>query len=197
MSKPFYCDQLEKFINHAVARFTHAPDPQDRTKVEVKRVQFTLDTATHPVPGRHYEFIKDPDTGAESMIEYVPPQKAAAAPEPANVAVAPGTPPALRTDGPTIEEFVFAGYKPENYPPAGYAERPSAGLDRYRAQEKAAAAAAQAASAPSPGEGASAATAGAAGEVIDVGGEAPPVVASAASSDEGAEAAPAEAQTVQ
>jgi hypothetical protein len=29
----------------------------------------------------------------------------------------------LRTDGPTLEEFVAAGYKPEHYPPPGYAAR--------------------------------------------------------------------------
>lgn len=33
-------------------------------------------------------------------------------------------PPALlRTDGPTLEEYVAAGYPAENYPPAGYAAR--------------------------------------------------------------------------
>lgn len=39
----------------------------------------------------------------------------------------------LRDDGPTFEEFVKAGYLPENYPPEGYAEKPSTGLDEYRA----------------------------------------------------------------
>lgn len=29
----------------------------------------------------------------------------------------------LRTDGPTLEEYVEAGYKAENYPPDGYAPR--------------------------------------------------------------------------
>jgi hypothetical protein len=29
----------------------------------------------------------------------------------------------LRTDGPTLEEFVGRGYKAENYPPTGYAVR--------------------------------------------------------------------------
>lgn len=31
----------------------------------------------------------------------------------------------LRTDGPTLEEYVAAGYSPESYPPQGYAARPS------------------------------------------------------------------------
>lgn len=48
----------------------------------------------------------------------------------------PSAPTAPRTDGPTLEEFVAAGYKPENYPPSGYAERPSAGLDEYRAAQQ-------------------------------------------------------------
>lgn len=38
----------------------------------------------------------------------------------------------LKTDGPTMEEWLKAGYKPEHYPPQGYAEKPSAGLDEYR-----------------------------------------------------------------
>ena len=37
----------------------------------------------------------------------------------------------LKTDGPTFEEFVAAGYKPEHYPPAGYAPKDSQGLDDY------------------------------------------------------------------
>lgn len=38
-------------------------------------------------------------------------------------------PPALRTDGPTLEEYVAAGYLAENYPPAGYAAKPSASTE--------------------------------------------------------------------
>lgn len=37
-----------------------------------------------------------------------------------------------RLDGPTLEEFVRAGYPAENYPPLGYAEKPSAGLTKLR-----------------------------------------------------------------
>lgn len=29
----------------------------------------------------------------------------------------------LRTDGPTVEEYVAAGYRADNYPPSGYASR--------------------------------------------------------------------------
>lgn len=36
--------------------------------------------------------------------------------------ITPIVPPAaLRTDGPTLEEYIAAGYKAENYPPAGFA----------------------------------------------------------------------------
>ena len=35
--------------------------------------------------------------------------------------------------GPTIEEYVAAGYSAETYPPMGYAEVASPGLDAYRA----------------------------------------------------------------
>lgn len=41
----------------------------------------------------------------------------------------------LRTDGPTFEQYVDAGYPPANYPPGGYVEKPSAGLDAYRAEQ--------------------------------------------------------------
>lgn len=46
--------------------------------------------------------------------------------------VAPSEP-QMRANGPTIEEWVAAGYTPENYPPMGYIERSSAGLERFRA----------------------------------------------------------------
>lgn len=42
-----------------------------------------------------------------------------------------------RKDGPTLEEYVEAGYDPADYPPQGFAEVPSAGLDAYRAEQQA------------------------------------------------------------
>jgi len=39
----------------------------------------------------------------------------------------------LRMDGPTIEEWVTSGYRPEHYPPDGWAEMASPGLVEYRA----------------------------------------------------------------
>lgn len=38
----------------------------------------------------------------------------------------------LREDGPTIEEWIAAGYRPEHYPPSGYAEKNSPGLSRFK-----------------------------------------------------------------
>ena len=39
-------------------------------------------------------------------------------------AAPPATPaPTLRTDGPTLKEYVAAGYGADTYPPAGYAAR--------------------------------------------------------------------------
>lgn len=38
----------------------------------------------------------------------------------------------LKLGGPTLEEFMKRGYSPENYPPGGWAEVPSAGLTAYR-----------------------------------------------------------------
>jgi hypothetical protein len=40
----------------------------------------------------------------------------------------------LRTDGPTMEQWIEAGYKPENYPPEGYAELDSPALTEYKAK---------------------------------------------------------------
>ncbi len=51
--------------------------------------------------------------------------------------VAPVTPPAptgtLLAGGPTLEDYVAAGYDAATYPPQGYAEVPSPGLAAYRA----------------------------------------------------------------
>jgi hypothetical protein len=55
-----------------------------------------------------------------------------------------------RTNGPTIEEWVKAGYRPEHYPPGDYAEKPSPGLDAYRAEQAAAAAQREAATTVTP-----------------------------------------------
>lgn len=44
----------------------------------------------------------------------------------------PTAPPALREDGPTLEEWCAAGYQAEHYPPQGYAEKPSPALTVYR-----------------------------------------------------------------
>ncbi len=47
----------------------------------------------------------------------------------------------LKLGGPTLEEFIKRGYTADRYPPAGWAEVPSAGLTAYRKElaEKAAA----------------------------------------------------------
>ncbi len=58
-------------------------------------------------------------------------EKAAAAetaktPPPTPPAIPSGNTDELRTDGPTLEEYVAAGYPAEQYPPAGYAPRTAA-----------------------------------------------------------------------
>lgn len=40
------------------------------------------------------------------------------------------------SDGPTFEEWVQAGYSPDNYPPAGYPEIPSPGLTEFRMKQE-------------------------------------------------------------
>ena len=44
----------------------------------------------------------------------------------------------LRLDGPTLEEWTAAGYKPEGYPPVDYAEKPSPALTKFREEQAAA-----------------------------------------------------------
>lgn len=44
----------------------------------------------------------------------------------------------LRTDGPTLEEWLKAGYEPKDYPPVGYAEKDSPALADYKAMRAAA-----------------------------------------------------------
>jgi hypothetical protein len=44
----------------------------------------------------------------------------------------------LRTDGPTLEQWVGAGYQIENYPPVGYAELPSPLLEAIQKAKAAA-----------------------------------------------------------
>jgi hypothetical protein len=39
----------------------------------------------------------------------------------------------LRTDGPTLEKWLEAGYPPDKYPPEGYAELDSPALTGYKA----------------------------------------------------------------
>ena len=39
----------------------------------------------------------------------------------------------LRNDGPTLEEFMAAGYHAEAYPPQGYAPKESAGMTAFKA----------------------------------------------------------------
>lgn len=52
----------------------------------------------------------------------------------------PGLPPKtetkLREDGPTLEEFTASGYKAENYPPAGFAEKDSPALKLFKESKK-------------------------------------------------------------
>jgi hypothetical protein len=83
----FHCDQLEKFTHHAIARFVKlrpaTPDNPQGLPL-VKRVQLSLDTATHPVPGQYYDFNPD-----GSFTPYVPPAKPT--PKPAPTAAAPAT----------------------------------------------------------------------------------------------------------
>jgi hypothetical protein len=72
------------------------------------------------------------DHETEETVEDVAPEGVATPPPPVdNEHVEPGAEQfsepqnELRTDGPTLDEFVAAGYKAEDYPPAGFAARSS------------------------------------------------------------------------
>lgn len=60
----------------------------------------------------------------------------AANPAPSSSAAEAKTPELLKTGGPTIEEFVKAGYPADKYPPAGYAEVASPALVTFKATGK-------------------------------------------------------------
>jgi hypothetical protein len=50
-----------------------------------------------------------------------------------------GKPAELKTDGPTLEQYLKAGYKAEGYPPQGYAPKDSPGWKKLLAEREAAA----------------------------------------------------------
>lgn len=86
----WHCDQLEKFPTFAEARFVE-PAGAIGTAPQVRRVQYTLDVATHPTPGRWYDLVKDPDTGAESFTPAAP--RAPPVLEAGAIPAAPAAPP--------------------------------------------------------------------------------------------------------
>jgi hypothetical protein len=79
------------------------------------------ETAGAGTDGGHIEKAGDP--GDEQPEQGKQPAAAADLTQPAQQLPA----------GPTIEAYVKAGYDPATYPPDGYREQPSAGLDYYRA----------------------------------------------------------------
>lgn len=87
----------------------HAQDEGAETTAlpveEVVAVESVPEPAPEPVP----------EPAPEPVPEPVPEPEAAPAPAP--------SPEPLREDGPTLAEFVAAGYSAENYPPEGYAPR--------------------------------------------------------------------------
>jgi hypothetical protein len=66
---------------------------------------------------------KDEPAPTEEVKAPAPEPEVKAEPEPEVKAAEEAKTEELRTDGPTLEEWVAAGYKEENYPPAGYAKR--------------------------------------------------------------------------
>lgn len=89
--------------------------------------------APEPVEAAPAQEVASEVVDAEPEGEAVP-EAEAEADEPAPQVENP--PQGLRQDGPTIEAYVAAGYLPGNYPPAGYAEMPSQGLEVFRATGK-------------------------------------------------------------
>lgn len=96
------------------------------------------------------------------LAELVGAEAADAMLQPADVDAAPAPEshqaPALRDDGPTVEEFVKAGYPADKYPPAGYASKSTeAEVAAAIKAQKDAADASQTKDAPGAGEQAAAA----------------------------------------
>lgn len=74
----------------------------------------------------------------------------------------------LRTDGPALEGFVAAGYSAENYPPSGYAEKNSPGLEAFKKSQATASAAGSSTSPPADAVPAAAAGQSIAAEAADL-----------------------------
>jgi len=96
----------------------------------------------HPGDLVDFDEVVTPSFGSSYSLETALGTDAALfEPAPVDKEQAPEAPPlndaGLRTDGPTIEQFVAAGYKDEFYPPTGYAEQDSPGLDAYKAAQAA------------------------------------------------------------
>lgn len=76
--------------------------------------------------------VLSPEELAASFV-VAPATSAPPAPVAPLVAAPDGTEVDLLQNGPTLEEFVDAGYSQELYPPSGYAAKDTPGLEGYRA----------------------------------------------------------------
>jgi hypothetical protein len=106
----------------------------DRTPLTEPRVEY-IAIQDPDKAGDYLLVAKDDFDGAKHQLYE------GALPEPALEATAPGetglVDPAdrVQADGPTFEEFVEAGYPAAEYPPVGYAEKASPGLQQYRERQ--------------------------------------------------------------
>lgn len=105
-------------IGRAVPKVVQ-PFSQRRVSVSTGTRQENPAPAPVVIPGKNEAAAVAPQTGplpTEGLPKLV--QKLSALPQRRNV-----NENGLRTDGPTLEQYVSAGYAAENYPPQGYAVR--------------------------------------------------------------------------
>lgn len=99
-------------------RFTDDQIKTARTFVDMAKTRpIAVDRQVQFAVSRMQAHTKSPVEDVQLLIEALFTE-----PETAPVA-APPPPSSLRDDGPTLDEYVAAGYLAENYPPTGYAAK--------------------------------------------------------------------------
>ena len=117
---------------------TTFPEPADLNVDFVNRTGDSRSISVHPwsVENPHPGFGKDPNILNEyghtkypmfvgNVIVNNPEEEKAARGEPSVPEAGWGKAPELKQDGPTVHEYVAAGYLAKNYPPKGYASKSS------------------------------------------------------------------------
>ncbi len=121
---------------HQERRAAEQKSADEAGVAEVAKAKEGRDEADQARQDRHEAELRSLEAPAAGKKKGPPAKPQAPAPE-ANQAP-PVNESGLRLDGPTIEDWQVAGMNPVAYPPAGYAERPSDGLEKFKADQLAA-----------------------------------------------------------